>query len=210
MGETARESYAPGPAQDRSFFSEDGKAIISLKLQNVTQLFSSMDPAPLSKKSLDSSVEEWIVSSATEAARHAPLELQIHVQDANEVNQSQASVQEAVRSFFAYKSQLSRRELSQVFKTGRTSLLIGLAFLGVTLAISKMLGAFETNRMAALIRESLIIGGWVAMWRPLEILLYDWWPIRNKRIIFDRLSATVVAILQNQERTATTHLGRPA
>jgi len=210
VGKTARESPSLGLAQDRSFFSKDGKAVISLKVQNVTQLFSTMDPAPLSNKSLDSSVEEWIVSSATEAARHASLELQIHVQNPAEATPSQAMVQEAVRLFFAYKSQLSRRELSQVFKKGRISLLIGLTFLGVTLAISKMLGAFETNRMALLIRESLIIGGWVAMWRPLEILLYDWWPIRNQRIIFDRLSATDVTLLQDQESTMTTHLVRPA
>jgi hypothetical protein len=32
--------------------------------------------------------------------------------------------------------------------------------------------------LGGIIRESLLIGGWVAMWRPMEILLYDWWPIR--------------------------------
>ena len=26
-----------------------------------------------------------------------------------------------------------------------------------------------------------MIGGWVALWRPLEIFLYDWWPIRRKQ-----------------------------
>jgi hypothetical protein len=25
---------------------------------------------------------------------------------------------------------------------------------------------------------SLVIGGWVAMWRPMEVFLYDWWPVR--------------------------------
>jgi len=179
---------------DRSFFSKNGTAIISLRLHSITQLFSTMDPAPLRKKGLDPSVQEWIVSSAAESPRCAPLELLIYVEDSADTSQSQPVVQEAVQAFFAYKSQLSRRQLSQMFKKGRTSLLIGLSFLGVTLAISKLLGAFEANRVAALIRESLIIGGWVAMWRPLEILLYDWWPIRNERVIFDRLSRMDIAI----------------
>jgi len=29
------------------------------------------------------------------------------------------------------------------------------------------------------VRESLLVGGAVAPWRPLEIFLYDWWPIRD-------------------------------
>src|SRR5262249_5118193 len=184
----AGERDESGPNKDRSLFSKNGTAVISLKLHSVTQLFSPMDPAPLRERGLDPSVQEGIVSSATEAPRYASLELLLYAQDASEFGQSRAMMQEAVRTFFANKSQLSRRQLSQVFKKGRTSLLIGLTFLGVTLAISKLLGAFEQNRMASLIQESLIIGGWVAMWRPLEILLYDWWPIRNERLTFDRLS----------------------
>jgi len=179
---------------DRSFFSKNGTAVVSLKLHSIAQLFSAMDPAPFRKKGLDPSVQEWIVSSAAEAPRHAPLELLIYLQNSAEISQLQPIVQEAVQAFFAYKSRLSRRQLSQIFKQGRTSLLIGLSFLGVTLAISKLLGAFEQNRVAALIRESLIIGGWVAMWRPLEILLYDWWPIRNERLIFDRLGRMDVTV----------------
>ena len=43
-------------------------------------------------------------------------------------------------------------------------------------------------------RESLTIGGWVSMWRPLEIFLYDWWPIRNEARLSDRLAAMPVRI----------------
>jgi hypothetical protein len=45
-----------------------------------------------------------------------------------------------------------------------------------------------------LLREGLLIGGWVAMWRPIEIFLYDWWPIRAEARLFDRLSTMPVRI----------------
>jgi hypothetical protein len=45
-----------------------------------------------------------------------------------------------------------------------------------------------------LTREGLVIGGWVAMWRPLEIFLYDWWPIHAEARLFDRLAAMPVRI----------------
>jgi hypothetical protein len=32
----------------------------------------------------------------------------------------------------------------------------------------------------------------VAMWRPQEVFLYDWWPIRADGTLFDRLSAMAV------------------
>jgi hypothetical protein len=32
------------------------------------------------------------------------------------------------------------------------------------------------------------------MWRPLEIFLYDWWPIRNEARLSDRLAAMPVRI----------------
>ena len=61
-----------------------------------------------------------------------------------------------------------------------------------------LLGDFISKAMpghvADLLRESLSIGGWVAMWRPMEVFLYDWWPIRAEARLYDRLSAMPVRI----------------
>jgi hypothetical protein len=43
-----------------------------------------------------------------------------------------------------------------------------------------------------------VIGGWVAMWRPLEVFLYDWWPIRAEARLFDRLSAMAVRVIPSR------------
>ena len=40
---------------------------------------------------------------------------------------------------------------------------------------------------AALLREGLAIAGWVAMWRPIQIYLYDWWPLRRRGQIFEKM-----------------------
>jgi hypothetical protein len=50
------------------------------------------------------------------------------------------------------------------------------------------------SRIGEILRESLTIGGWVSMWRPLEVFLYDWWPIRNEARLSDRLAAMPVRI----------------
>ena len=73
--------------------------------------------------------------------------------------------------------------------------MIGLAFLTGAVLASRLIEAMvHPAGMAELFRESLLIGGWVAMWRPLEIFLYDWWPIRAESRLYDRLGAMPVAL----------------
>ena len=57
-----------------------------------------------------------------------------------------------------------------------------------------MTALIRKESWAWLAKESLIIGGWVALWRPLEILLYDWWPVRAKARLYDRLGAMQVSL----------------
>src|SRR6185436_19737102 len=44
--------------------------------------------------------------------------------------------------------------------------------------------------------------GWVAMWRPLEVFLYDWWPIRADARLLQRLSTMPVRIEYNENAPA--------
>ena len=40
------------------------------------------------------------------------------------------------------------------------------------------------------------------MWRPLEIYLYEWWPIRRMALVFDKLSDIDVELRVQSELTA--------
>lgn len=44
-------------------------------------------------------------------------------------------------------------------------------------------------------RTSLLIGGWGAMWRPLPIFLYEWWPVVRKRRIYHNLGRAGAHVL---------------
>jgi len=46
------------------------------------------------------------------------------------------------------------------------------------------------------VRESLTIAGWVAMWRPMQIYLYDWWPLLRRSRIYAKLSHMPVEFVQ--------------
>jgi hypothetical protein len=102
---------------------------------------------------------------------------------------------DAVREFYRGRAAATRQDLSRLFRTGRLSLLIGLAFFAAATAVGEALSALVSREsFAGLLRESLVIGGWVALWRPLEIFLYDWWPVRAQARLYDRLAAMQVSL----------------
>jgi hypothetical protein len=106
-----------------------------------------------------------------------------------------AALRDAIHEYFGQRVVASRRTLRELFRRGRISLVIALAFLTASIAVGDAVaGYLEESRIGEIIREGFLIGGWVAMWRPLEIFLYDWWPIRAHGRLLQRLSAMPVGI----------------
>ena len=129
------------------------------------------------------------------AARCKNLALLVHLDRSAELGKESEVLRAAIREFFSRRSESSQRRLRHLFRVGRTSLLIGTGFLTASfLASNFVMRAYQGLPLSDLLRESLLIGGWVAMWRPLEVFLYDWWPIRSEVRLFDRLSAMPVQI----------------
>jgi hypothetical protein len=62
------------------------------------------------------------------------------------------------------------------------------------LASAGLLRGTGEQTMRDVAREGLTIVGWVAMWRPLEIYLYDWWPVLRRSRIFEKLGEMKVEI----------------
>ena len=169
--------------------------VIEVHVAELRQLFNAIDPSPFRQKDLDPDAEEFIVGWAREAPSDAPLALVVHLDRPAGVPEEPAMLREAIQEFFSQSAQASRRRLRQLFRRGRTSLLIGVTFLAMSLLLGNLIARVLTApSVGAILRESLVIGGWVAMWRPMEVFLYDWWPIRADARLADRLSAMPVRI----------------
>jgi hypothetical protein len=175
-----------------------GCVLIELHLTELQQLFNSLDPTPFRDRDLDPKAEQFIAEWAREVASDAPLGLTIHVDGAPPTPQQIEVTQNAVRQYFAARSATSRQQLRLLFGRGRISLVIGLVFLAGTVIGGDLIAGSVEERFAAVVRESFLIGGWVAMWRPLEVFLYDWWPIRAEARLFDRLSAMTVRVVSSR------------
>jgi hypothetical protein len=170
--------------------------VIEVHVAELIQLFNEIDPTPFGERDLDARAEEFIVRWARDLPRHAPLALLVHLERPAGPPDESGKLRDAVQGFFRQRSEAVKRSLRQLFRRGRFSLVIGLTFLAAMLLLSELVTTFlGQRRLAALVTESLAIGGWVAMWGPLEVFLYDWWPIRAEARFFDRLAAMPVRIV---------------
>jgi hypothetical protein len=157
-----------------------------------------MDPSPFREKDLDPKAEEFIVDSLKELSPRAPNKILIHLDQPTGLPEEDRVVGDAVRIHFARRARLLRRDRHLLCRRGAVSLAIGAAFLVVVFGLSQFVSRFGgESAVARLFREGLLIVGWVAMWRPLEIFLYDWWPILGDERIYDRLSQIPVRIVSD-------------
>jgi len=167
--------------------SADEKTRIEVRLRELAQLFNSMDPSPFVDRDLDADAEEFIVSWARELPHHRELELVIHVAEPPPADRA-AGLEEAVRHYFRDRAATKDREYRQFRRRARVNLLISLVFLAACFGASELGRTSLGGPAAGFVELGLQIAGWVAMWRPLEMYLYDWWPIRGERILLERLA----------------------
>jgi hypothetical protein len=170
---------------------------ISLRLREIGQLFNSMDPTPFRHRDLDPNAEEFIESWAQEFPAGSRYLLVIHLEKKPAEGDS-ALLAEAIRNFYGDKAQLTERELRRLLRLGRTSLGVGLAFLTLCTLGAKAVAGLGEGPYVEILREGLIIAGWVAMWRPIQIFLYEWWPIVRRRRMLQNLARAQVRVTEGQ------------
>ena len=172
------------------------RAVLELNVAEMRQLFNAMDPAPFRERDLDPNAQDYIVEWARETRARQPLGLIVRLDREPATPENASLLQDAVHAYFRQRAVAARRQLRRLFRTGRKSLVIGLAFLAAAFVAGEALAALvDSDRYSLLIEESFVIGGWVALWRPLEIFLYDWWPILAEAKLHERLGEMEVSVL---------------
>ena len=85
--------------------------------------------------------------------------------------------------------QVTQEEEFDAIRIGLASLGIGLVAVAILIAIARVIADLSSSGLVTTIAESIIIIAWVILWRPVEILLFDWWPLREDIALFERLAA---------------------
>jgi hypothetical protein len=168
---------------------KEAAGAIEVRVDKISQLFDTLDPFPFRDRDLDEHAEEYIVGWARELPRNQAIRIVIHAPESELQSEPANQLGAALNRYFDYRVEATARDLRELFRIGRKSSLIGVAVLATCVltaqASATVLGSGNISRF---LEESLIILGWVANWRPIEIFLYDWWPLARRRDLYRRLA----------------------
>ena len=173
-----------------------GPGVIEIRLNSIAQIFNSFDPSPFHERDIDRDAEEFLLDWARDLPREQPIAIRIYLpREAAESSECRGAT-EAMATYFRRSAETEARRIREHFRLGWRYLAIGVAILAACFGLSAAIGALIPHGgVADLLREGLVIVGWVANWKPLEIFLYDWQPIRRHEALYKRLAVADIRIV---------------
>lgn len=168
---------------------------IELRLTDSAQLFNNLDPFPFRERDLSAEAEQYIVEWAEELPKKQPIEIVVHLQSAaTAAPDPAASIPDAITGWFRVREREEARAIRQLFHDGRLAFMIGLAGLALCMGLIWLLTKAYEGPFMRVVQESLVIVGWVVIWRPAEMFLYDWVPLVRRKTLFRRLADASVTV----------------
>lgn len=162
---------------------------IEIRVSELAELFDTLDPYPFRERDLDRRAEEFIVGWARELPREGAITIVVHAPQIELEGQHGKMLPDAIHRYFTSREKFTVLELKELFRVGRTSLAIGVVVLALCVLVGSTVSFYAgPGYIVRFVQESAIIVGWVANWRPIEIFLYEWWPIARRRNLYRRLA----------------------
>ncbi|CAH1674559.1 conserved hypothetical protein [Hyphomicrobiales bacterium] len=170
------------------------RATIELRLSDGAQLFNTLDPFPFREGDIAAEADEYIVDWARDLPKDAPIAIVVHLENPDGSSRQTPDLPIAIRNWFSGRAEAETKALRELFRDGRLAFAIGFAGLAACLFFSWLLTQAYEGPFARVFQESLIIIGWVVIWRPAEMFLYDWVPILRRRKLYRRLAEAKVEV----------------
>jgi len=170
-------------------------AVIEIRLASAAELFNTLYPSPFRAGRLDAEAEAYLLDRAAGTSDRAPLLLRLHLPRGTD----DAGIAAMLATAFGSRAAAERVAMREHFRHARKALVIGLGGLSACLMIATH-GEGTVPGVAApsIVYEGLKILGWVLMWKPAEMFMYDWMPILRRRRLFERLAAAHVEIRHDE------------
>lgn len=166
---------------------------IALDVVEIDQLFASYDPSPFHSHSLNATAAQYIFSQAWYAPRRAGFVVELSIRGRPASADEAARLEDVLRVHFRRLAKGEEQNLRTLMRTGLISLAIGICVLAVCTILSRAVDASALpDGWREGLRDGISVFGWVANWRPAQILLYDWWPVRRSRNLYRRLALAEV------------------
>lgn len=168
---------------------------VEIRLSALAQLFDTLEPSPFREGSLAPQAESYFLQRVKDLPKDAPVRIVIHLPAAEAAPHPPFAIVAAMTGHFAAAAGAEAKKIREMFKIGRRAALIGFVSLSVCLFFAwHITNTFPARPLTRIVQESFVILGWVSMWKPIEIFLYDWLPLHRRRRLLERLATAEIVV----------------
>jgi hypothetical protein len=190
----------------------DGPTVdLTLTLRSIQQLLLSPEADPFATGRIRQNAETFLVDQLRKAPRGQRMRLVVII-PATELLRAR-DIRSTIHEHFALRHDQINQQIADTWRVGRRSLLLGLVLLTLVLAGVDAAGRFiGEGPLSRSVQEGLTILGWVALWRPAELLLHEWRPLREQASVFanlEHLEVIVTASVEEEKATPAVTLPGP-
>ena len=163
------------------------QSVIILHVQRADDILFKSPILSSGKRLLTPAVEEFLIEEAEGVAVKNDIYLLVKAEDREPSRE--AAIADAIHKHFTYSSRKAETSVKKIFNLGWRSLLVSFVFLMLMFLFAFVITTFlPENTVTITFRELFIILGWVALWRPADLLLYDWRVFKRKGKLLARLA----------------------
>jgi hypothetical protein len=168
-----------------------GQTTIILDVRSIDHILD-LDSSPFPGHHLHPEIAERIVAEAKRLPKVESLCVRFRAPGGNTVGREQ--LKSALGHYGRSMCLETERELHEIMRDGRISLLIGTIAVFLLLTVAELLPLLGDSQTLKAISEGLVIFYWVILWRPAEMLLYDHIRPRRRRRLARLLERAEVEI----------------
>jgi len=169
---------------------EDGKPCVDVRIASLDHLFDNRDPAPFRERDLDPALVEYLQAISHDLPGRDGFRLVFWL----ERTCQPGVVEAAYRAHFEHALGRLEHRRRRARRAGQIALLFGAGLIILLMSLSQLAVEAVPGSLGAALREGLVISSWVVLWRPVELLIYDWIPVWDERRIMRRLLAAPIDV----------------
>lgn len=164
---------------------------IDIVIRNVDDIFRRSDYGYLNERTINRELEEYIMEVVRNSPSNLKMMLVFHIPE-NMKDISIDLLREVIHSHFKRKLKESEHTLNYQLRQWRINMLMGILFLVLCIILVEVFDAFSYVYIFRIIKESLLIIGWVALGEPLTFILFGCQSIKKDIHHYKKLCKTML------------------
>jgi hypothetical protein len=170
---------------------------INIDIKSIDDLLKNDGCVASIEESLSKSIEEYLFKVIKCYPLNQKIKLLIVIKESH-TTFDEKSISKIVHSHFCYKVRETEIYLKEQFRQWGINFLIGILFLILCLILGGILDKFTHIGMIKIIKESLLIIGWVALWEPVSFILFGWRVINRDKNYYRKLCKISIEVVEKR------------